>query len=327
MKLIEGEIHWGIIGCGDVCEIKSGPAFQKVTDSKLVAVMRRDGEKAKDFAQRHGVPKYYDNAQNLMADPEVNAIYIATPPVYHEEYAIMAMKAGKPVYIEKPVAINAASCERMLKYSNEHNIPAVCAHYRRRLPLFLKVKELIQEGQIGDIQLINLTLLQSPKHNVVANTEENWRINLSVSGGGLFHDLAPHQLDIMYWLFGKPKNIHAKSLNQGRQYDAADLVGMDALFDDDIYFQGIWSFHVPNTTVQDECRIIGDKGLVSFPFFGSPELQLINEKGSEEFKFENPTHIQLPFIQQVVRYFKGEISNPCSLEEGFVTMGMMDSTL
>ena len=76
-------ILWGIIGCGNVTELKSGPAFNKVPDSKLIAVMRRDREKAEDYAERHKVPKWYDDADKLINDTEVNAIYIATPPSSH----------------------------------------------------------------------------------------------------------------------------------------------------------------------------------------------------------------------------------------------------
>src|ERR1700747_392477 len=101
------KIKWGIIGCGDVTEVKSGPAFNKVKDSELVAVMRRDGEKAKDYAQRHKVPKWYTNADQLIHDPDANSVYIATPPSSHEEYAIAVINAGKPVYVEKPMSVDA----------------------------------------------------------------------------------------------------------------------------------------------------------------------------------------------------------------------------
>jgi len=97
-------IHWGIIGCGDVTELKSGPAFQKVPGSKLVAVMRRNADLARDYAKRHGVARWYSDASELINDPQVDAVYVATPPDSHALYAIQAMKAGKPVYVEKPMA-------------------------------------------------------------------------------------------------------------------------------------------------------------------------------------------------------------------------------
>ncbi len=109
------KINWGIIGCGDVTEVKSGPAFNKVKNSALVAVMRRDAAKAEDYAKRHNVPKWYTDANSLINDPDINAIYVATPPSSHEAYSIAALQAGKPVYVEKPMSMNAAEAENMMK--------------------------------------------------------------------------------------------------------------------------------------------------------------------------------------------------------------------
>ena len=97
-------IRWGIIGCGNVTEVKSGPGFQKAKNSALVAVMRRNGALAEDYARRHNVPRWTDDAQALIDDPEVDAVYVATPPAFHIEYTIQAARAGKPVYVEKPLA-------------------------------------------------------------------------------------------------------------------------------------------------------------------------------------------------------------------------------
>jgi predicted dehydrogenase len=194
MRFIEGPLRWGIIGCGDVCEVKSGPAFSRIADSSLIAVMRRDEEKAADFARRHHVGKWYNDASALINDPEVNAVYIATPPSSHESYAWEAMSAGKPVYIEKPIALNSASCRRMLEASQKLEMPASVAHYRRALDLFRRVKQLIDEDAIGNPTLVSLNLLHPAKPT---NPTDNWRVDPSVSGGGLFFDLAPHQLDII----------------------------------------------------------------------------------------------------------------------------------
>src|SRR5690554_6383941 len=99
-------IKWGIIGCGNVTEQKSGPAFQKLPGSSLVAVMRRDGDKAADYAKRHGVDRWYDDAGDLIKDPNVDAIYIATPHSSHLEYTLLAAKAGKSIYCETPLGLS-----------------------------------------------------------------------------------------------------------------------------------------------------------------------------------------------------------------------------
>ena len=136
-------IKWGFIGCGEVTKYKSGPAFQKIENSEVEAVMSRNGEKAQKYAQERGIPHWYDDAQELIDDPEVNAIYIATPPSSHATYAIMSMKAGKPVYIEKPMAVTYEECCRIHRISHETGVHCFVAYYRRYLPYFKKVKALL----------------------------------------------------------------------------------------------------------------------------------------------------------------------------------------
>ncbi len=318
------EIRWGIIGCGDVCEIKSGPAFNKVGNSKLVAVMRRDAAKAKDYAIRNHVPKFYDDANKLIADKDINAIYIATPPAFHEVYAVAAMKAGKPVYIEKPVALNSKSCERIIQASREYQVSASVAHYRRGLPIFKKIKSLVEEGVVGKVSLILVNTLQAPTSKM--NAADNWRINPEISGGGLFFDLAPHQLDIFYWLFGAPKQVQGLSLNQSHQYQAPDLTTLDTIFGNGVCLHGVWAFNVSAASEEETCEIIGDKGKITFAFFRKSDIDIRTSTGTERIVFDYPENIQQPMIDEVVKFFRGEGPNPCSLEEALVTMKMMDST-
>src|SRR5690554_533409 len=108
-------IHWGIIGCGDVAEVKSGPAFQNTSQSDLLAVMCRNGDKARDFAERHGVRYWYDDADKLIDNPEVNAVYIATPPSSHFTYAMRCIEAGKNIYLEKPFGLSSQEGHRMAR--------------------------------------------------------------------------------------------------------------------------------------------------------------------------------------------------------------------
>lgn len=318
------KIKWGIIGCGNVTEKKSGPAFNKVPDSELIAVMRRDAAKAEDYAKRHSVPKWYSNADDLINDPDVNAIYIATPPLQHEDYAVKAMAAGKPVYVEKPVTLTAASARRMLEASEKYQQKVSVAHYRRQQPVFLKVKELLQNKAIGDVRFVDLKMIQPPKSNLIANSEENWRINPAISGGGLFHDLAPHQLDLMVYFFGKVKEASGFSLNQGGFYPADDFVTGNILFQNNVAFNGLWSFAGPEGERQDICTIVGSEGKMSFPVFGM-EITLTKNGKEEKINFEPLEHVQLPLIGKIVQYFLGKGSNPCSIQDAIYSMEIMDA--
>ena len=317
------KIKWGIIGCGNVTEKKSGPAFNKVPDSELVAVMRRDAAKAEDYARRHQVPKWYSNAEDLINDPEVNAIYIATPPLQHEEYALRAMAAGKPVYVEKPVSVSADAAKRMLAASKKYQQKISVAHYRRQQPVFLKLKELLENKAIGQVRFADLKMLQSPKSTIIAPSEENWRVNPAISGGGLFHDLAPHQLDLMLYFFGTVKTASGFGLNQGDFYPADDLVTGHILFENQVAFTGLWCFAVPEGEQQDICTIVGSEGKMSFPVFGM-EIT-INKNGQEKkLNFEPLQHVQQPMIAQVVQYFLGKRDNPSSIENAIDSMEVMD---
>jgi predicted dehydrogenase len=320
---MDTSICWGIIGCGDVTEVKSGPAFNKITGSSLGAVMRRDGVKAKDYAARHGIPKWYDDAAQLINDPSINAVYVATPPGSHEEYAIAALLAGKPAYVEKPMSIDTASCLRMQAVAETTGGKLTVAHYRRGLPMFNKVKELIQEKKIGDIRTVRLSMLQQDKSAIIANTGNNWRVDPAIAGAGLFYDLAPHQIDIILYFFGNPLESYGISANLAGLYNAEDVVMGVMRLPGNILFNGQWCFTVSETAQEDVCEITGSKGKISFPVFGH-KLKVTTASGEESTDFEAPAHIQQPMIEKVVQYFLGKGENPCSAADAIESMKVME---
>ncbi|MVN89734.1 Gfo/Idh/MocA family protein [Mucilaginibacter aquatilis] len=317
-------INWGIIGCGDVTEKKSGPAFNKVPGSKLVAVMRRDATKAADYAMRHNVSKWYANADDLFNDDEVNAVYVATPPSSHLSYAIAALQKGLPVYVEKPVTMNAHGAQQLADAVKQYNGQLIVAHYRRRLPMFLKVKELLQQNRIGSVRTVQLRLWQSRKPALVTKGAPNWRTQPNVSGGGYFHDLSPHQLDLMLYFFGNPVHYSGFSLNQAQATDADDHVCGSVVFENNVVLNGSWCFNVAETENSDLCEIIGNEGKISFPVFGD-KVTLKTESGQEVFTFEHPENIQLPMIESMVNYLNGVEANPCTIDEAVTLMKIIDA--
>lgn len=319
------KINWGIIGCGDVTEVKSGPAFNKVKNSALIAVMRRDAAKAKDYAQRHNVPKWYTDASSLINDPDINAIYIATPPSSHEEYTIAALKAGKPVYVEKPMSLNAAEAENMMEMVAEKNGKLAVAHYRRAQPLFKKLKSLLAEKAIGEVRFARLAMYKKSLTKEELKIEKtSWRVDPALAGGGLFHDLAPHQLDILYHLFGEADKAFGFATNQAGLYSADDMVTGNILFKSGVQLSGIWCFNVAESDQEDRCEIVGDKGKIVFSFFEQQPVRLVIDGKTETFAFDALQHVQQPMIEQVVNYFLGEGPNPCSAEDGVAVMKLID---
>lgn len=316
-------IRWGIIGAGDVAEVKSGPAFQETADSELLAVMRRNGEKAADFARRHGVPKWYDKAEDLLNNKEINAVYIATPPSSHLELTLKALDAGKDVYLEKPMCLNSEEAEKLCRAAEKSDSKLTLAHYRRYLPAFIKARELTRE--IGEIRFAQIRIFQPAKSDLIAQSETNWRLDPKVSGGGLFHDIAPHQLDLMLFYFGAIRSMQGASRNQSGLSAADDFVSGSIEFESGAQFQGLWSFAVDSSANgMDSCEIYGSEGKISFSFYGEKVL-LKNAEGEKEFPFSNPAHIQQPMIAETVRYFLGERDNPCSAKEGLKVMRCLDS--
>lgn len=315
-------INWGIIGAGDVAEVKSGPAFNKVAGSKLLAVMRRNEEKVKDFATRHKVPLWYTSVDELLANKDINAVYIATPPASHKEYALKAIAAGKDIYLEKPMALNLIECQEIIAAAKNSSSKICIAHYRRNLAAFKTVKDIIDSGKLGQINFARISILQPADSDIIAETDENWRMDPTLSGGGLFHDIAPHQIDLMLQYFGTPNFYSGTSAKQKSSVD--DLVTGTIRFENEVIFQGIWSFCSPSHVAEENCTIIGEHGHISFSFYGEKVFTEIN--GTEEIlHFDFPENIQLPMIEEVCKYFMEEGPNPCSAEEAAKVIEIMDS--
>jgi predicted dehydrogenase len=312
-------VNWGIIGCGDVAEVKSGPAFQKVNGSSLLTVMRRNEEKVKDFAKRHQVPNYTTSASELINDENINAIYIATPPSSHLNYALQAIQAGKNVYLEKPMVLNSNEANVLLNALNESDTKVTVAHYRRNLPLFIKVKKLLDTNTIGRVFSAEIDIAQSKNANLIAKTDDNWRLNSEISGGGYFHDIAPHQIDLMCYYFGDIAKVKKGAYASNGSLN--DIVKGEIDFTNGIRFKGSWDFAATND--RDKCTITGEKGTITFSFYNDEILVKTNEKRNT-LKFENPMHVQQPMIEKVVGYFLGKNENPCSVEEAAVVTKIMD---
>ncbi len=293
-------INWGIIGCGNVTEQKSGPAFNKVTGSRLVAVMRRNKDLAEDYARRHNVPRYYSDADELINDNEVNAVYIATPPGSHAEYAIRTLRAGKPVYIEKPMAANYRECVMINEAAEKAGLPVYVAYYRRTLPGFLLIKNLIEAGEIGRPLFANFQIYNYPSE-AEKSGDLPWRVIPEISGAGHFFDLGSHQLDFLDYIFGPVKKVSSLAVNQAGMYDAEDFVAASFLFGNNITATGIWSFASSREANRDYFEIAGDKGIIKTSTFTYAPIVVVNSSGTKEFANERPENIQFYLIEQIVK--------------------------
>ncbi len=318
-------VRWGIVGCGAVTEVKSGPAFAKVPDSSLVAVMRRDGDKARDYARRHGVPRWYDDADALIADPGVDAVYVATPPSSHRELALKAIAAGKPVYVEKPMAIDHAECQDIVRAGEAAGVPVFVAYYRRMLPRFRRIAQLLSDGAIGAPRIVDV-LLHHPfesRYRDPANLP--WTVQPAISGGGIFVDIGCHTLDILDFLLGPIVDARGMVSNQLGAYPAEDTVAMAFRFDSGVLGTGLWNFAADRR--EDRVQIVGDGGRLTFATFGDGPIRLESGGHVEDIHIANPEHIQQPLIASIVAELTGKGICPSTARTGARTSWVMDRVL
>jgi len=316
-------VRWGILGVGDVTEKKSGPGFQQAERSELVAVMRRSTDKAADYARRHGVPRWYDDADALIHDPEVDAVYIATPPDAHRDLTLRVAAAGKPVYVEKPMARSAAEGRAMNAACAAAGVPLFVAYYRRAMPRFLEIKRLVEGGAIGEPRAVTVRLLRPGMTD--RGSELPWRVRPEVSGGGLFVDLGSHTLDFLDYLLGPITEVVGRSANQAGSYPAEDVVAGAFSFASGVYGVGLWCFsaHAPH----DEVELIGSSGSLCFSSFDETPLRLVTAKGETLIRAPYPATVQAPLIQTVVDALTGRGACPSTGESALRTSRVINTLL
>ena len=322
------QINWGFIGCGEVTEKKSGPAFNEVEGSQVVAVMSRSENKARSYAERHHVRKWYTDASELIEDPDVNALYIATPPSSHATFAIMAMRAGKPCYIEKPLAASYNDCIRINRISEQTGVPCFVAYYRRYLPYFQKVKEIIESGTIGNVVNVQVRFSVPPRDlDFQSGKEMPWRLQPDIAGGGYFYDLAPHQIDLLQNLFGVITRAHGYPANRAHLYQAEDTLSACFFFESGIPGSGSWCFVGHESAKEDCIEVIGEKGSLSFSVFTYQPIEVITSEGKNSITVPNPPYVQLPLIKSVIEHLQGIGKCDCTSVSATAVNWVLDRVL
>ncbi|MFH5821574.1 Gfo/Idh/MocA family protein [Georgenia sp. AZ-5] len=316
-------VRWGIIGVGDVTERKSGPGLQRAERSELVAVMRRDGARAADYARRHGVARWYDDADALVADPEVDAVYVATPPDSHRDHVLRAAAAGKPVYVEKPMARTAGECEEMVAACDAAGVPLFVAYYRRAMPRFATVKRLLDDGAVGRTRAVSVRTQGVP--GMWEPGHLPWRVQPQVSGGGLFVDLGSHTLDLLDHLLGPVGAVSGAAGNQAGRYPAEDIVTATFIFASGVQGVGLWAFDTAER--RDEVEIVGSAGSLRFSSFGTEPLVLRTGDGERLIDAPYPEVVQQPLIQAVVDELTGRGAAPSTGRTALRTARFVDTVL
>src|SRR5680860_72248 len=320
----KSKIRWGIIGCGDVTEVKSGPPYQHTDGFELVAVMRRDAAKAEDYAKRHGVPKFYSDADKLINDDEVDAVYIATPPDSHAAYALKVAAAGKPCCIEKPMAPSYAESLEIQQAFEKKDLPLFVAYYRRTLPRFLKIKEWLDTKEIGEVRHIRW-FLAKPPNEMDKSGEYNWRTDAKVAPGGYFDDLASHGLDLFAYYLGDFQEVYGISKNQQGFYSAKDAITAAWSHKNGVSGEAAWNFGCDEHL--DLVEIFGSEGKISFSLFDENKICLKNAKGEQKLFIEHPKHVQQFHVESLRDDLLGNTTHPSTGKSALHTSWVMDKIL
>jgi len=319
-------IRWGMIGCGDVAEVKSGPGFYKADHSQLLAVMRRNGPLAADYARRHGVPRWHDDADAIIRAPDIDAVYVATLTDSHHDYVLRCAEAGKPVYVEKPMAMNHGQCASMMEACRAARVPLWVAYYRRALPRFLAVRDLIASGSIGEPRVVTSRQFQRPPPaDQFAGDKRPWRVEPTLSGGGFFFEGVVHTFDILDFLLGPIDSVRAFAGNQGGAYPAEDVVTATYRFASGVHGSGTWCYTADFDEEYNE--IIGTQGRIRFSTSAPVPIRLVHGDTVEEIAVGDPPHVHQPLIQSIVDELSGQGRCPSTGDSAARTAWVMDEIL
>ena len=315
--------------------MKSGPGFIRAANSQLVAVADRNAKRAENFARRHGVARWHDDADAIIRAPDVDIVYVATMTESHRDFVLRCATAGKPVLTEKPMAMNHADCLGMIAACRHAKVPLWVAYYRRGLPRFLKVRELVQSGAIGDVRMVISRHFQRiPTPEEMRGPFWGWRLDPARSGGGIFFEAIGHTLDILDFIIGPIESLRAFAGNQAGAYPPEDIVAVAYRFASGVFGSGAWCFTADCDDEHNE--IVGSKGRIMFSTFpslsppaGRPPvpIRLMRGDSVEEFPVSDPPYVHQPLIQTIVDEMNGMGRCPSTGETAARTAHVIEDCL
>ena len=298
---MDKQIRWGFLGCGKVVQKKSGEAFRSVPYSTIHAIMRRDIAAAEAAAHHFGAGFFCATQAELLAS-DIDAVYIATPPGLHYEQAMACLAAGKPVYLEKPFTRNYTEARTLTEAFQAAGIPLYVGHYRRALPRFLQIRQLLESGIIGDVQSVNFYL------NRIFNPEEanrGWLYTPYLSGGGKFFDIAPHTVDIFQFLFGEIRQVSGTAEHRDNGCPLENFVTMDVVTEQNV--QGHLLFCCSAAEKSDRMTVTGAAGTMEFSVHGKQDIKVWDADGNliHDITVLDPVTVEQPMVQTVVEDLLG----------------------
>lgn len=281
-------IRWGIIGCGNVVETKNGVPTYTADHSELAGIWNRTAEKAQAWVEAQGHGKVYETMEELLADPSIDIVYVATTPNCHKEQAIAVAQANKHCYLEKPIALSWEDAQAIKQAFDESGTRCYVAHYRRGMPRYKELKRLLNEGAIGIVRGVQLIRTQRlTAEECLPEDQKPWRVRPEVSGGSHFYEGDAHMLDLVDYLVGSLATFNLSATNRTGFYEAEDAVSLSAITESGVLVSGMWCYATYKAI--DRFLVFGDRGSIEFPYYdnaaplvletiaGSPEDAIAHE--------------------------------------------------
>jgi len=292
------DLRWGLIGCGDISRKRAAPALRDAPGSTLAAVCRKRTELARAFADEFGAARVHADWRELVTDPDIDAVYVATPLAPHAEQAIAAAEAGKQVLCEKPMAMDVASCDRMIAAAQANGVKLGVAYYRRFYPVLVRVKELIESGELGVPLMACLQAFE--RFDTVPGQPTPWRLVKAQAGGGPMMDFGSHRLEMLVSLFGDVESVTGwsdKLLFPEREVE--DSAGASLRHKRGVRAELLIS-HAANEA-RDVVDIYLSEGSLHIGVLNNGELRVVSSEGTRVESLPPHANLHQPLVEDFVK--------------------------
>jgi predicted dehydrogenase len=291
------KVGWGLIGCGDIARRRVAPALRDLENCELVAVSRADAARAEAFAAEFGARRWHADWRELITDPEVEAVYVATPVRLHAEQAVAAAEAGKHVLCEKPMALSAAECERMNAAAEACGVRLGVAYYRRFYPVVERVGEILRSGEIGAPVVAQMNAFErfepGPEH------PRRWLLDKRQSGGGPMFDFGCHRVEVLLNLFGDVSKVRGLFSNVLFEREVEDTAS--ALLRFERGPQAVLTVTHAAREPQDTLEVFGSEGSVRVDVLNDGRLKVRTRGGVREETHAPHTNLHQPLVDDFAR--------------------------
>ncbi|HSB28309.1 MAG TPA: Gfo/Idh/MocA family oxidoreductase [Pyrinomonadaceae bacterium] len=290
-------VAFGLIGCGDIAQKRVAPVLSSSPVCKLVAVSRARSQFAESFAKKFGALRWYADWRELLQDKDIAAVYVATPVHLHAEQTIAAIEAGKHVLCEKPMALTVVDCNRMIAASNRQNVKLGVAYYRHFYPVVVRIKQIINEGEIGTVVAAQMNAFEW--FDPPADHPRSWVLKKQLSGGGPMFDFGCHRIEVLLDIFGSVDEVKAMSSNKLFRREVEDVATVIIDFE-----RGpIATLTVAHSArePQDTLDIFGSKGSIHVPVLNEGKLRVLTEAGVREEFYPPAANLHQPLIEDFAR--------------------------